>query len=455
LTLRIVIPVWNEGDSLLPRLRALRPLRERGAQVVVVDGGSTDHTWALACRWADQVLLAPRGRASQMNAGATWVGPGAAPDRLLFLHADTQLPTNADELIAKALSAGRVWGRFDVAIAGQHPRLPWVARLINWRSRWSGIATGDQALFMTASAFAQVGGFKHQALMEDIDLSSRLRRWHHPVCLPQRVTTSGRRWDQHGLWRTIWLMWCLRAAYALGASPERLALRYGYPPPPTLCPAALAIMAKAPVAGGAKTRLIPALGAAQAARAQRRFTRDTLRVAQAFSGSNGSVVLWCAPDAQHRFFRALQTHQGVVCIDQPSGDLGRRMATAFEHHFAHHVDAPPLLLVGTDCAVLAPGHLQQAAAALSSHDVVLVPAEDGGYVLIGMRRFVPEAFEGVAWSTPLVTAQTRLRLRQAGASWTELAPLWDVDEPADLQRLGALITPPQTDINHADLATPR
>lgn len=441
--LRIVMPVLNEGADLLRRLQALQALRRRGAELVVVDGGSTDGTWAVATRWADHVLLAPRGRASQMNAGAALPGPHAPSDLLLFLHADTRLPPDAEQGMAKAIGDGRVWGRFDVRIDGLHPLLPMVAHLINWRSRITGIATGDQGMFMTRAAFDQVGGFAAQPLMEDIALSTRLRRIGWPACLPQRVVTSGRRWDRHGLWRTIWLMWRLRAAYALGAPAQTLALRYGYSPAPARASAALAVMAKAPVPGLAKTRLIPALGAAQAARAQRRFTLDTVRTAQAWAAEGRHpLTLWCAPDTRHRLFRMLQTRCGMHCQPQPSGDLGLRMARAFEHHFAQtRTHAMPLLLIGTDCPWLSPGQLQRAAAALTGHDVVLIPAEDGGYVLIGMRRMVHAVFDGIPWSTPQVMACTRTRLREAGVSWTELPALWDVDEPADWQRLHNLNHP--------------
>ncbi|MBX9610983.1 MAG: TIGR04282 family arsenosugar biosynthesis glycosyltransferase [Burkholderiales bacterium] len=239
-------------------------------------------------------------------------------------------------------------------------------------------------------------------------------------------------------------MWRLRAAYFFGASPDALARQYGYVPTPAPAPtggptAAVAILAKAPVAGLAKTRLIPLLGAAGAARAQRRFARRTL--VTALAAAPGAVTLWCAPDPAHRFFRAVQRSTGAACWPQPDGDLGLRMGRVFDHHFAQQPHTP-LLLVGTDCPVLTPAHLQQAAQALATHDVVLIPAEDGGYVLIGMRRSVPPAFEGVAWSTPQVLAQTRAQLRLAGASWLELAPLWDVDEPPDWQRLQALLHPP-------------
>lgn len=430
------MPVWQEGAALGQRLRALRPLRARGARLVVVDGGSTDATWALARVHADQVLCAPRGRASQMNAGAQALGADPAIDTLLFLHADTELPEDADALIAQALAQGSpnekpMWGRFDVRIDGPHPLLRVVERMMNWRSRASGIATGDQAMFVRRSAFEAVGGFADLPLMEDIALSANLKRWSPPACVTVPVHTSARRWEKHGVLRTIVLMWRLRAAYFLGAQPQALALRYGYAAAPAAHAAAVAVLAKAPLAGLAKTRLAPALGFAGAARAQRSFTLDTLQCARA--AALGPITLWCAPDTQHRFFRAVRK-QVDTCVAQASGDLGARMGGAFQSHFAEHTGLP-LLLVGTDCPALTPGHLQQAARALQDHDVVLIPAEDGGYVLIGMRRWVPQALEAITWSTDQVLLQTRQQLQACGASWLELEPLWDVDEPADWERL--------------------
>ena len=429
MTLRIIIPVLNEDATLAARLHALQPLRDRGAQVVVVDGGSTDSTWAVATALADCVLLAPRGRASQMNAGAR----GSMADVLLFLHADTTLPQDADHLIAQAMLQGHSWGRFDVRIAGRHPMLRVVARMMNLRSRMTGIATGDQAIFVWRKVFEASGGFAPIPLMEDVQLSARLRQLSAPACLRETVVTSGRRWDTHGAWRTIALMWRLRAAYFLGASPHALARRYGYRPGPAPAPAfAVAIMARAPVAGQAKTRLAPLLGSAGAARAQRHFTRRTLATARA--ATPFVPTLWCAPDTSHVFFRALQRQGGVLCEAQADGDLGARMLHVMTSHLTRQPDLP-VLITGTDCPLLSPGHLHAAAQALRDHDVVLVPAEDGGYVLIGMRRMVPQVFDNMAWSTPQVMEQTRKRLSAAGASWHELPTLWDVDEPADWQRL--------------------
>lgn len=435
-TLSIVMPVLNEGTALARRIQALAPLRARGAELIVVDGGSTDSTWTIACALADRVLSAPSGRGSQMNAGSR----EATADALLFLHADTALPPEADLLIARALTAGSLWGRFDVRIEGSHPMLRVIAWLMNQRSRLIGIATGDQGIFVGRAVFESLGGFADMPLMEDIELSTRLRKRGAPACLAAWVITSGRRWEARGVWRTMALMWWLRAAYFFGASSAALARQYGYAPRPEVATAALAIMARAPIAGQAKTRLAPLLGMQGAARAQRYFTRRTLHLAAAVAADMGNVTLWCSPDAGQRFFRALHCVDGVALKSQGEGDLGTRMRQVFAHHFAHspsvtNKSAQALLLMGTDCPVLAPGHLQAAARALQQHDVVVVPAEDGGYVLIGMRRPVLEVFEGIDWSTPRVMAQTRAQLTPAGASWFELPTLWDVDVPADWLRL--------------------
>jgi rSAM/selenodomain-associated transferase 2 len=207
----------------VPALQLLAPLRARGTEIVVADGGSTDDTVVLATPLADQVLAGARGRASQMNAGAA----AAHGDVLLFLHADTRLPPHADALILEGLAqSGCAWGRFDVSIEGRHQLLPVVAAFMNARSRLTGIATGDQGIFVTRGAFAAAGGYAGIALMEDIELTRRLKRISRPLCLRARVTTSGRRWEQRGVLRTMLLMWRLRLEYFFGATPEDLARRY-------------------------------------------------------------------------------------------------------------------------------------------------------------------------------------------------------------------------------------
>lgn len=221
--LAIIVPILNEIQTLPALLEHLRHWQQRGAEVLLVDGGSQDRSGETARALGFPVLDAPPGRARQMNAGAR----ASRADNLLFLHADTRLPADADRQVLTALSrTDRGWGRFDVQIEGRSRMLPLIAWLMNRRSRLTGIATGDQALFIRRRLFEQVGGFPEQPLMEDIEISKRLKRITPPICLSSRVITSGRRWDRHGSWRTILLMWQLRWAYWRGTPASQLAERY-------------------------------------------------------------------------------------------------------------------------------------------------------------------------------------------------------------------------------------
>ena len=219
----LVVPVLDEAGAIPRSLGPLQPLRGNGIEVVVADGGSRDGTRRVARPLCDRLVHAPRGRARQMNAGA-----GAASGRvLLFLHADTRLPPGWDRAVRDATGVqGREWGRFDVRLDGPHPMLRVVERAMNLRSRLSGIATGDQAIFVTRDAFRAAGGFPDIELMEDVALSRALRARSRPACLRERVVTSSRRWERGGIARTIVLMWRLRFEYALGADPGRLARMY-------------------------------------------------------------------------------------------------------------------------------------------------------------------------------------------------------------------------------------
>ncbi len=225
MTLSVIIPVLDEESGIADALAALAPLRARGAEVIVVDGGSRDRTIELARLQSDHVILAARGRAMQMNAGAA----AARGDVLMFLHCDTRLPDDADRLIVCGLARHRrSWGRFDICIAGRRKLLALVAWTMNLRSRLTGIATGDQAMFVTREAFFATGGFAEITLMEDVDISRRLKPLSRPLCLHACAITSGRRWEKHGVLRTILLMWRLRLAFFFGADPDRLAQAYGY-----------------------------------------------------------------------------------------------------------------------------------------------------------------------------------------------------------------------------------
>lgn len=222
-TLSIIIPALDESENIASCLKALAPLRARGAQIVVVDGGSRDDTVQRALPLAEIVISVTRGRAGQLNSGAA----RASGTTLLFLHADTRLPEQADALIEDGMrNSRRAWGRFDVRIAGSHPLLPVIAWFMNRRSRLTGIATGDQGIFVTRTAFDRAGGFPAIQLMEDIALCKALKKQGPPLCLRARITTSGRRWEQRGAVATMVLMWRLRLSYFFGADPDKLAEQY-------------------------------------------------------------------------------------------------------------------------------------------------------------------------------------------------------------------------------------
>lgn len=225
--LSVVMPTLNEAQGIAARLQALQDARAAGVEIIVSDGGSADDTALVAASLCDALVRAPRGRAAQMNAGASL----ARGDVLLFLHADTRLPDGFAALALEGLAAsGRAWGRFDVRIEGRSRLLPMVGAMINVRSGLTGVATGDQGMFVRREAFEALGGFRDIALMEDIELSRRLKRLSPPLRVRAKAVTSGRRWDTYGAARTILLMWRLRLEYYCGADPDALARRYGYKP---------------------------------------------------------------------------------------------------------------------------------------------------------------------------------------------------------------------------------
>lgn len=218
----IIIPVLNESAAIVPTLQRLATLREQGVEVIVVDGDSTDDTRALAAPLCDQLVVSERGRAVQMNRGAE----KASGDVLLFLHGDTVLPPDAASRLHDFMSSDRAWGRFDVRLSGNRRIYRVIAFMMNLRSRLTGIATGDQGIFVRRSVFDTQGGYRELPLMEDIELCRRLKRVSRPFCVASPVITDSRRWEQNGAWRTIWLMWRLRWRYWRGADPGELARAY-------------------------------------------------------------------------------------------------------------------------------------------------------------------------------------------------------------------------------------
>lgn len=232
-TVSIIIPIFNEADNLPQLFKNITSLDPAPQQVIVIDGGSTDNSTVIAQNIINtlivnnpsaidwQVIESNAGRAVQMNAGATL----AISEVLLFLHADTQLPNHAIAEITSAVRRAE-WGRFDVHLDSSKWILKVVGQMMNWRSRLSGIATGDQAIFVKRELFEQLGGYPNQALMEDVEISKRLKAIGKPACLRSKVITSARRWQQYGTWRTILLMWRLRFDYWRGISTDNIKQRY-------------------------------------------------------------------------------------------------------------------------------------------------------------------------------------------------------------------------------------
>lgn len=220
--LSIIIPTLNEQECILATLESLQPLRSIGHELIVVDAGSTDKTIMIAEDLSDKLLLTDRGRAIQMNLGATT----SHGDVLVFLHADTSLPRNADSLIVQAVNAGALWGRFDIKIEGHGILLRIIERAINLRSRLTGIATGDQAIWARNDFFHLIGTFPEIPIMEDVAISAKMKSLARPVCLREKACTSGRRWLRNGVIKTMLLMWGLRLAYTLRVPPRILSEHY-------------------------------------------------------------------------------------------------------------------------------------------------------------------------------------------------------------------------------------
>ncbi|MCK4587008.1 MAG: TIGR04283 family arsenosugar biosynthesis glycosyltransferase [Gammaproteobacteria bacterium] len=227
----VIIPVLNEETAIRKMLPEMQWIRESGHELIVVDGGSTDDSFALARNFSDAVIVSTQGRAVQMNAGAKI----ATGDVLLFLHIDTILPTDSLSKILTSVNWGntqnnsqveKAWGRFDVRLSGSHFMFRIIELLMNWRSRMTGIATGDQAIFVSKELFEHIGGYKEIPLMEDIEISRRLKKISKPVCIQERVIASSRRWEVSGIYRTVFLMWRLRLSYWLGVDPVRLVKQY-------------------------------------------------------------------------------------------------------------------------------------------------------------------------------------------------------------------------------------
>ena len=492
-TLSIIIPVLNEQECIAARLGALQQLRRNGCEIILVDGGSVDGTVKLAEPLVDHLHVCDKGRARQMNVGAAT----ASADTLLFLHVDTELPTHADKLVLQAVTNNQ-WGWFQLEFNKQSSAFSIISSGMNWRASLTHVCTGDQTLFVRRDLFELVGGFPTIPLMEDVAISKILRQQGRPTIISTPVNTSTRRWDKNGIVRTVLFMWWLRLLYYFGRNPAALAKRYY----PERSPAAktaeseyrgqqqedqqasqeeeqkedqqehqqehqqkdqqkdrqknqfedsaqsgtsafdypnsrILVFAKDPVLGEVKTRLEPVIGPEKSLSLHKAMNA---RICHLLRDSNlAAWQLWVTADTSHEFFVSLCNRKDIFL--QKGAGLGEKMANAAAQSFST-TSLDSLLIIGSDCPSIDESYLQDALQQLAEgSDVVLGPAEDGGYVLIGLRAPNWKLFEGIDWGTDKVLEQTMRNIGEMGLSSSNLKKLWDVDRPGDLDRLDDLDPP--------------
>lgn len=416
----VILPIWRDAALLQQALGALPPRRDVELIAAVVLGEEEEFAAIGAARPDVRWVSAPRGRAAQMNAGAE-----AASGRwLLFLHADSRLPADWLDVVARAdAERGVVGGSFRLALDSAD----WRARVLEWGVRLrvtvAGLPYGDQSIFVRREVFTAVGGYQDWPLMEDVDLVRRLAaagRLHHSS---SAVVTSARRWEQDGWLRRSGVNLTLSARFFLGAPPARLAQCYL-----NRSPRAVVMMARAPWTGG-KTRLAGVADGRALAELREALFADTLEVMRSVPDTQRLVA--CEPASEVRRCREA-AGAAVEVIAQRGGDLGDRLTHVFADAF--RLGAESVVVIGSDLPDLPARLITAAFAALAAQPdgVVLGPAEDGGYYLIGLCRAHPSLFAGIAWSSPDVLEAT-VKIAERQRLPVTLLQRWrDVDEPGDI-----------------------
>ncbi len=412
----VIVPVLNEEFSLQ---RLLPDLCRSGDEVFVVDGGSRDSTVEIARRFPAHVVSSKRGRAAQMNAGAL----EANGDVLWFLHADSILPSDWRQQIFSGLSNPQVVGgafRSQIDAPGLRYRF-----LDRWGALRAGIQRtfyGDQGIFVRRQAFQTLGGFREWPVLEDLDFSTRLRRIGKVCLLPGPLKTSARRWQTQGWWPTVLEHSHLALSYSLGCFEKRS----------RAAKMVVVVMAKAPIPGTVKTRLIPALTEVEAAALASRLLQETVGLVQHLKGID-AVVAVAPPEGMEKVREILG--DSISLVPQSGGDLGVRLSHVFEEAFTD--GAGGVIALGADHPGLPLDYLNQAVHLLreGGDQVVLGPTEDGGYYLIGLTRPHPELFIQMPWSTPDVFRVTQMRAEKAGLPVRTLPEWFDIDRPEDLKKM--------------------
>ena len=411
-----VVPVLDDAEHLARLLKELASWP--GLSVVVVDGGSRDDPFAVCRRFGVRCLASAPSRGGQLRRGVE----AAGGDWLWLLHADAEVTEDLADALKEAMRTAS-WGRFDVRLSGASPLLRTIASLMNWRSAVTGICTGDHGIFVSRALLDAVGGVPDQPLLEDVELSKRLRRHARPFRIRARLGSSGRRWEKAGVGRTVIFMWWLRLRYFLGARPTDLYRRYyGSAADETPERPRVAVFARAPERGKVKTRLVPAVGVDGAFRAHVELAERTLA---AVAEGDFDAELWFA-GPRNAGLVAWGERFGLRLVEQPEADLGQRMLAALR--------AGARVVVGTDIPRMSAEYIEDALRRLGDADVVVGPVEDGGYCLIGMNAPHESLFRGIEWGAADVLERTLARVAAAGLRVELLDTLWDVDDVEDHAR---------------------
>lgn len=424
----LIVPTLDDTEPLERLLSGFETNPE--IEILVVNGAASDPRLdALADNRRDvRFLSSAAGRGRQMNAGA-WVAHGRW---LVFLHADTRLPRNwLDELRRADRDPSVVGGSFRFQLDSAAWQARWIERGVRWRVRWLDLAYGDQALFVRREAFQALGGYREWPLLEDVDFIRRLRRRGRLYHSPLPVVTSARRWERDGWWRRTAENIAIQLLFFAGASPAWLARRYRRPARGHAHAEALVVMARAPSDANGKSRLTRHLPGDHG-ELRRAILLDTLDAVRRVSRAELYVAFEPADAVAE--FQSL-TRSTMRLIPQRGRTLGDRMRNVFADLFTAGYSR--IVMVGSDLPTLPPAHLEHAFDQLSveANRVVIGPAADGGYYLIGLRALCPELFDAIPWSTPDVLVTT-LKAAETSQLPVSLAPPWyDIDALDDLRRL--------------------
>jgi rSAM/selenodomain-associated transferase 2/rSAM/selenodomain-associated transferase 1 len=425
-SLSVVIPTLDEARRLPLLLDDLEALSDLVVETLVVDGGSTDGTDEIARDHGARVIAAPRGRGVQLLAGGT----AARGDWIFFVHADCRLPPEAAEALRAFVSTASEceFAHFAFELEGRGGFRRFIELGQRIREGLTGLAYGDQGLVVSRALYRQAGGHPEWSVMEDVGVMGRLGRSGRRR-LPARLPTSARRYEREGRLRGWLRNAALITGFRLGVPPGHLARWYPPEPGPARSGrASLVVFAKAPVPGRVKTRLAKDVGSAEAVRIYRTIGRETV---DALRHGPWNTRVYVDPPTSEGVdhVRKWLGSRGLSYRRQSEGDLGRRMAAAIHECLD---DSPAVVVVGTDTPGLDASCIRSALEALEATDVVIGPAEDGGYYLIGMKRPNPSLFRGIPWSTSGVLPQTRAAIRRAGLRLHLLETRRDVDTLPDV-----------------------